>query len=74
MSGQVTRVPFPVGFSLVTVRHLTVVYGHCTNELSRICVFSVMFDVSVLELKENTCCHQDNLFIRKVRRLYTFVE
>lgn len=29
---------------------------------------SVMFDVSVLELKEDRCSRQDNLFIRKVRR------
>lgn len=29
-------------------------------------VHSVMFDVSVLELKEDRCSRQDNLFIRKV--------
>lgn len=30
-------------------------------------VHSVTFDVSVLELKEDRCSRQDNLFIRKVR-------
>ncbi|CAF93519.1 unnamed protein product [Tetraodon nigroviridis] len=31
-----------------------------------VCVFSVTFDVSDLELKDDACCRQDNLFIRKV--------
>uniref|UniRef100_A0A8C4HB62 EFR3 homolog B n=1 Tax=Dicentrarchus labrax TaxID=13489 RepID=A0A8C4HB62_DICLA len=38
------------------------------------CVHSVMFDVSVLELKEDRCSRQDNLFIRKnAQRLYRHV-
>lgn len=37
----------------------------------RLCVHSVTFDVSALELKDDTCCRQDNLFIRKVRNLCT---
>uniref|UniRef100_A0A671UC23 EFR3 homolog B n=1 Tax=Sparus aurata TaxID=8175 RepID=A0A671UC23_SPAAU len=37
-------------------------------------VHSVMFDVSVLELKEDRCSRQDNLFIRKhAQRLYRHV-
>lgn len=32
-----------------------------------LCVHSVTFDVPVLELKEDRCSRQDNLFIRKVR-------
>lgn len=37
---------------------------------SYLLIYSVTFDVSVLELKEDTCCHQDNLFIRKVSSFF----
>lgn len=36
--------------------------------LTPLFTLSVMFDVSVLELKEDRCSRQDILFIRKVRR------
>ncbi|TNM94094.1 hypothetical protein fugu_002270 [Takifugu bimaculatus] len=44
------------------------------HNAARLVNVSVMFDVSVLELKEDACCHQDILFIRKhAQRLYRHV-
>uniref|UniRef100_A0A8C4DVU2 EFR3 homolog B n=1 Tax=Dicentrarchus labrax TaxID=13489 RepID=A0A8C4DVU2_DICLA len=44
------------------------------HNAARLTAASVMFDVSVLELKEDRCSRQDNLFIRKnAQRLYRHV-
>ncbi|XP_027147522.1 protein EFR3 homolog B [Larimichthys crocea] len=44
------------------------------HNATRLAAASVMFDVSVLELKEDRCSRQDNLFIRKhAQRLYRHV-
>nr|XP_046237771.1 protein EFR3 homolog B-like isoform X2 [Scatophagus argus] len=44
------------------------------HNAARLTAASVMFDVSVLDLKEDRCSRQDNLFIRKhAQRLYRHV-
>lgn len=68
MSGEVIgdfRFLSVVCFAKIMVRHLMVSFSYCNDRVLR--VHSVMFDVSVLELKDDSCCRQDNLFIRKVR-------
>lgn len=70
MSGEVIRdfrFLSVVCFAKIMVRHLMVSFGYCNDQVLR--VDSVMFDISVLELKDDSSqsSRQDNLFIRKVR-------
>uniref|UniRef100_A0A671UAX9 EFR3 homolog B n=1 Tax=Sparus aurata TaxID=8175 RepID=A0A671UAX9_SPAAU len=58
---------------LLVLSILTSLIDRCHNA-ARLAAVSVMFDVSVLELKEDRCSRQDNLFIRKhAQRLYRHV-
>ncbi|KAM8722377.1 protein EFR3 homolog B-like [Acanthopagrus schlegelii] len=58
---------------LLVLSILTSLIDRCHNA-ARLAAVSVMFDVSVLEVKEDRCSRQDNLFIRKhAQRLYRHV-